>query len=105
MESFKYVIDSNVTLVPLNRVLISLPMRRALISKGCNIPKEFLLDISAPNIGNLNRMEMFSDQKNIYPPIVIQKLDFGYYSIIDGRHRVTMSILKEYSFIPAIIIK
>ena len=108
MESFKYVKSGEVHLIPLNQVLIGKPMIRATIENkdffpNCLNLKEFLIDIGAPNLGNLNRLKNFFDIESIYPPVTLLKLDFGYYSIIDGRHRATMSILNGYKYIPAII--
>ena len=108
MESFNYVKSSEVYLIPSNQVLIGKPMIRAIIENKNFFPDSldlgnFLIDIGAPNLGNLNRLRNFFDIESIYPPVTLQKLDFGYYSIIDGRHRVTMSILNGYKYIPAII--
>lgn len=104
MSHFDYDIHkSNVYIIPIEKIGISNPIKQAVISLGGTIPSNMELDSSAPSFGSLQRLYNYKTFKNNkIPPIVVKKTGFAYYSIIDGRHRVAMSIAAGFTEIPVI---
>ena len=105
MES--YQLDDeypNVIMVPLNQITIGEIIIKELNKNNIDVTNNFFFDITAPNLGNLSRLQDFSNYKDRYPPVKLKSIiGFDLYRIIDGRHRVTISIIRKYSHVPAII--
>ena len=106
MEHFKHERSSNVNYVPLSKIAISRPIGNAVTSLGGQVPGGTKIDSSAPSFGKLARLENFNNfMENTYPPVVVSPIGkTGYYSIVDGRHRVALSIVHNMKTVPCTFI-
>jgi hypothetical protein len=102
MDCYYHNIVENVIYVPLEQIGISNPIINAVKEKGKCIEKKYKLDHEAPQFGSLSRMNSFNINKDILPPISLKPC-YDYYAIIDGRHRVALSIINNKTYIPAIL--
>jgi len=106
MGYYKHTELSDVQYIPLANVLISKPIIIAVEKLGGHVPNNILIDYYAPSFGKLERLNSFSNlNKLVLPPVKLSKVENSeYYEIIDGRHRVAISIANNFSKIPSIIV-
>ena len=118
-EYYSYKVDDNlynnddVNIIPIHNIGISLEICDAVKFSDKNIDKDEILGSfpTDPYIRDINyplkRMDSIMDALNNnipLPPIIISKNDnISYYNILNGRHRMTGSIIKQYNKIPVII--
>lgn len=110
-----YPIDTNVnshnvSLLNINDIYFGPEMHQALIQKGKEMygcDWEYSPDLVIDhNLFPLSRLEALStlfDKKVPLPPIKVKNI-YNKYDIIDGRHRVVLSVLYGYSHIYAEIV-
>ena len=106
MEYYNHFDISGVVFIPMENVLISDPIIRAVEKLGGMVPNNMLIDFQAPSFGFLNRLKCFSNFRvDFYPPVKLSKIEnSNYYEIIDGRHRVACSIFNKFSKIPCVLV-
>jgi len=97
---------NTITYIPLSKVAISKPIGNAVTCLGSKVPTGTKMDSRAPSFGKLTRLNNFGNfLQTIYPPVVVSPISqTGYYTIVDGRHRVAMSIVHDMKAIPCTII-
>ena len=106
MGCLNYEEDKAVVLIPTDKILISEPIISAIKNLGGIVPSKMKFDITSPSFGNLERLNQFKElEKDIFPPISLKKIiGTNYYSIIDGRHRVAVSIANKFSRVPSVLL-
>lgn len=110
--------EEGYVIVPINKIILDRSIINTIKQYGGTVPKgiRFSRDVTAP----LNRMEPLKDNTGIVlipspyyaikegkalPPIILRPFGkTGYYTIVEGRHRVASSVLKGYKYIPAILV-
>tara|TARA_B100001093_G_scaffold517903_1_gene600888 strand:+ start:1044 stop:1370 length:327 start_codon:yes stop_codon:yes gene_type:complete len=105
MNSYNYSPSPNVNLIHLNKITLTNQILSALDEKKISYSDSYLIDTKSFDFGKLSRLDSFKNKNDLLPPIKLKKIGVtDSYEIIDGRHRVTSSIIFGYSKIPAIII-
>ncbi len=107
ITSYHFIWDDNVCLVPISLLLLTKPIINAAKQAGANL-KSLSIKMQPNEQGfALSRTNRVIDAMNnhlILPPIMIKKYNnTSFYEIIDGRHRVAISLANNYTHIPAII--
>ena len=99
----------SITLIPLNKILLTTPIIQAVKSRGIKIPHDFKKqphEIYTIPLTRMNSIIMAIQDDIVLDPIVVQQYpNTSYYEIIDGRHRVAVSLLYRFPEIPAIIME
>ena len=105
MEYYKHHEKDNIIYVPIGDIAISNPIITAIKKSGGIIKKGTKIDLQSPSFGQLDRMDLFDNFfEDTFPPVVLSQVgSSSFYRIIDGRHRVTCSIVYNMSFVPAVI--
>ena len=102
MNFYNHKIESNITYVDIDKILLSQPIINAVENLGKKIVNPNI-DPFAPAFGKLERLNSFNNFVNIIlPPVVLKKYQ-NYYTIIDGRHRIALSLYNNFTQIPAIL--
>lgn len=106
MECFNHQLSENISYVPITKIGISTPIINTVRELTGSEPKDYIIDSSAPQFGRLVRLDSFTNFNNdILPPVVLKFLKYeGLYTIVDGRHRVALSLANGKTHIPAKII-
>ena len=91
-------------LVPINMIGVTKPIINAVKSLNCTISDDQPFDYSGPNFGKLNRLDHFKNFWSIKLEPIKLKFNGECYEIVDGRHRVALSIANDLECIPAIFI-
>ena len=99
MEHFNHEEDDNVIYVPTELIAISKPIINAVKSNNGVIKKGTKIDPNAPTFGKLERLGLFNFLEDILPPVKLKCIG-KYYVIIDGRHRVALSIIHNMKYVP-----
>lgn len=107
--------ETGFVIVPINKIIIDNSIISAVKKYGGRVPRGIRVtnEFSSP----LNRMEpiissndkilvpsVFDAIRNLYPlePIILKAYrNTGYYTIIEGRHRIAASIILNLEYIPA----
>lgn len=98
--------DDNIILVPLTLILMTKPIIQAAKELTHQSFRHLNLKIQPGESGfKLGRIRHLVDaiESDVPLPPVILKPYHGHYEIIDGRHRVALSLAYGYTHIPAII--
>ena len=105
MNTFQHEENENISYISLSEIGLSTPILNTIKMFDQEEPNNYIMDYSAPQFGRLNRLELFKNfNEDIYPPVTLKYIpEEKMYTIIDGRHRVAMSIVNRMSHIPAII--
>ena len=92
-------------MVPLEQIALGKIIINKLLISNIKISDIIKEDLSAPNFGKLQRLHNFNNLNDSYPPVKLKAIiGLGLYRIVDGRHRITMSYIRGYTHVPAIII-
>lgn len=103
ITSYHFIWDDNVCLVPISLLLLTKPIIHASKQAGANL-KSLPINLQPGFVlGRTSRVMHAMNNNIILPPIIIKKYNTSYYEILDGRHRVAMSLANHYTHIPAII--
>ena len=106
--------------IPINQILMTKPIHKAIVQNGGSISGMGFKSDPNPAIAPLNRLHdetgcyQYSSMVNAmssgvkFPPMELQHYrtidGIAYYSIIQGRHRFSSSVIIGYNHVPAIII-
>ena len=103
MNTYNHNKDSKISYIPIYEIGISTPIINAVKQISNAKFDNYVIDNSAPQFGKLARLDSFVDFQNcIYPPVVLKFIDHqNIFSIIDGRHRIAMSIANNKTHVPA----
>lgn len=102
MDFYKHDQSDNIIYLPINKIGISTPIINAVKSKGSCVKDNHIIDYSSPQFGKLNRLDDFDFLNDTLPPVKLQHRG-DYYSILDGRHRIALSIINGKTHVPAIL--
>ncbi len=100
--------DYNIVLVPISLILMTKPMIRA--AKQVNGASFVHLNLKmqpgeAGFILNRTKSILEAMRHGVALPPVILKPYHHHYEVLDGRHRVAMSLANHYTHVPAIIVQ
>lgn len=113
IKHLPYKKRDDIVLVPINKIFLQKPMIKAL--KDAGFTDDDLNGFQIENNGTFSlqrlkqSLEDYENKKDIpaNDPIILKEKDnliySGFYSIKQGRHRITVSILKGLPYIPAVI--
>jgi hypothetical protein len=94
---------SSYQVVPLDMIGITKPIKLAIKTLNGTISENHPIDYNGPSFGKLNRLECFKDFSNLKLPPIKVKFNGLYYEIIDGRHRVALSLAYNMTSIPIVL--
>ena len=99
MEYFNHEEDDNVIYVPIELIAISKPIINAVKINNGVIKNGTKIDSQAPTFGKPERLDSFNFLEDVLPPVKLRNIG-KYYVIIDGRHRVALSIIYNMKYVP-----